>query len=86
MSKKIILSLIILVPFFLSSCGYKRLYESDEKKIHFLKNKWTLWFHNPESDEWSEESYTKIYSFNTIEQFWALFNKIPTLQTLAMSV
>tara|TARA_Y100000996_G_C22479749_1_gene625654 strand:+ start:150 stop:623 length:474 start_codon:yes stop_codon:yes gene_type:complete len=37
MSKKIILSLIILVPFFLSSCGYKRLYESDEKKI-YIKN------------------------------------------------
>ncbi len=34
MRKKIIISLIILIPFFLSSCGYKRLYESDEKKIY----------------------------------------------------
>ena len=53
--------------------------EIEEKKIHRLKNNWTLWFHNPESDEWSENSYIKIYSFNTIEQFWSLFNKIPTL-------
>ena len=53
--------------------------ESSEGKIHYLNNNWTLWFHNPETDEWSEDSYIKIYSFNTIEQFWGLFNKIPSL-------
>tara|TARA_Y100000991_G_C21939742_1_gene334711 strand:+ start:604 stop:1089 length:486 start_codon:yes stop_codon:yes gene_type:complete len=50
-----------------------------EKELHFLNNSWTLWFHNPESDDWGENSYIKIYKFNTIEQFWALFNKIPQL-------
>ena len=51
----------------------------EEKELHYLNNNWTLWFHNPESNEWGEDSYTKIYKFNTIEQFWALFNKIPLL-------
>ena len=50
-----------------------------EKDLHYLNNNWTLWFHNPESDDWTEKSYIKIYTFNTIEQFWALFNKIPLL-------
>lgn len=51
----------------------------EEKDVHYLNNNWTLWFHNPESNEWGENSYTKIYKFNTIEQFWSLFNKIPLL-------
>ena len=51
----------------------------EEKDVHYLNNVWTLWFHNPESDDWTEKSYIKIYTFNTIEQFWALFNKIPAL-------
>lgn len=50
-----------------------------EKKLDYLNNNWTLWFHNPESDDWTEKSYTEIYTFNTIQQFWGLFNKIPEL-------
>ena len=53
--------------------------EINEKQLNYLNNKWTLWFHNPETDDWSIKSYIKIYTFNTIEQFWALFNKIPVL-------
>ena len=30
-----------------------------------LKNKWVLWFHKVNDNNWSIESYTKIYEINT---------------------
>ena len=58
---------------------YNNMVEENETKLHNLTDNWTLWFHNPETDDWSEQSYIKIYTFNTIEQFSNLFQKIPTL-------
>jgi hypothetical protein len=52
---------------------------SEKSQEHKLKSDWTLYFHNPELNDWGNESYIKIYKFDTIEQFWALMNKIPQL-------
>jgi len=52
------------------------------KKIspkHVLHNSWTLWFDNPKlkrpNESW-EENLKKVYTFNTVEDFWCLFNSI----------
>lgn len=39
-----------------------------------LKNKWTLWFHNINDNNWTLSSYIKLYSCFNIAQFWGLFN------------
>ena len=44
--------------------GYKSIF----------KNKWTLWFHNQYDNNWTLDSYKKIYSVNNISSFWQLFN------------
>jgi len=46
---------------------------------NLLKSSWTLWYHNPESTDWEETSYIKIYKFRSLEEFWALYNKVPDL-------
>lgn len=37
---------------------------------------WVYWIHSADSDDWSDESFTKVFSFSTIEDFWRLFNNI----------
>ena len=44
--------------------------------LHLLENNWTLWFHNINNNDWSINSYNKVYSFNNIETFIMLFRKI----------
>lgn len=43
---------------------------------HLLENKWTLWFHNINNNDWTMKSYKQIYSFNDVESFIVLFKKI----------
>lgn len=45
---------------------------------HRLNNKWTLWYHDGKSD-WTQSSYHKIYEFDTVEDFWRLYNNIPSV-------
>ncbi|XP_060860157.1 eukaryotic translation initiation factor 4E-1B-like [Metopolophium dirhodum] len=42
---------------------------------HYLANKWTLWFYEKKSKIW-EEDIQEISSFDTVEDFWCLFNHI----------
>lgn len=35
--------------------------------MHYLSNIWTLWLHLPHDNDWSVNSYKKIYTFNTLE-------------------
>jgi|TARA_Y100000389_G_C17467170_1_gene526696 hypothetical protein len=44
--------------------------------LHLLENNWTLWFHNINNNDWSLNGYNKVYSFNDIETFIVLFQKI----------
>jgi len=43
---------------------------------HPLNDTWVFWFHDLNSDSWAVTSYLKLFSFNTIEDFWILFNNI----------
>ncbi|CAI6345259.1 unnamed protein product [Macrosiphum euphorbiae] len=42
---------------------------------HPLENKWTLWFFENKSKIW-EENIHEVASFDTVEDFWCLFNHI----------
>ena len=37
-----------------------------------LNSKWDLWFHNLSNPDWSINGYTKIYTLETIEEFWEI--------------
>lgn len=39
---------------------------------HKLNSNWNLWYHDPQNCNWNLESYQKIYTFNTAENYWAL--------------
>ncbi|XP_042861987.1 eukaryotic translation initiation factor 4E-like isoform X2 [Penaeus japonicus] len=43
---------------------------------HPLQNTWTLWFFKIESNRSWEDCQVEIASFNTVEDFWALYNHI----------
>lgn len=46
------------------------------KEEHFLSDTYTIWFHKLFDDNWKIDAYKKIYSFDTIEQFWSAFNTL----------
>jgi len=49
---------------------------------HPLQNMWTLWFFkNDKSKQW-EENLCEVTSFDTVEDFWALYNHIETASNL----
>ena len=48
-----------------------RNYSNQDSQKTTLLYSWTLWYHSPESNDWSEDSYQKIYTFSTIEEFWS---------------
>jgi len=50
---------------------------------HPLQNAWTLWFFkNDKTKQW-EENQREIITFNTVEDFWALYNHIELASRLA---
>jgi len=52
---------------------------------HPLQNSWTLWFFkNDKMKQW-EENQREIITFNTVEDFWALYNHIELASRLAAS-
>jgi hypothetical protein len=44
---------------------------------HLLNNRWNLWGHLPQENDWSLSSYKKIITFNTIESVIAINNILP---------
>lgn len=46
---------------------------------NLLHNVWVLWYHEMNSSDWSRESYLKVAEFKTVEEFWTVYNHLPTL-------
>jgi hypothetical protein len=47
--------------------------------VHPLDDMWTMWYHDLVSTDFSLKSYVKIFSFNTIEDFWIMSNNIENI-------
>lgn len=41
--------------------------------MDLFKSKWNLWYHH-EKDNWNLSGFKKIYTIDTIDSFWTLFN------------
>ncbi|KAI0903922.1 translation initiation factor eIF 4e-like domain-containing protein [Ustulina deusta] len=53
---------------------------------HPLQNRWTLWFTKPASgkgDNWND-LLKEVIIFNTVEEFWGIYNNIAPVSELAM--
>uniref|UniRef100_A0A2H8TGI6 Eukaryotic translation initiation factor 4E n=1 Tax=Melanaphis sacchari TaxID=742174 RepID=A0A2H8TGI6_9HEMI len=55
--------------------------QSDDK--HLLENKWTFWYYEPKG-KISAENLHKVTSFDTVEDFWCLFNHIKKPSQLSL--
>jgi translation initiation factor 4E len=44
-----------------------------------LNDTWVLWSHELNNNDWSIDSYNKIFEFNTINNFWKLYNNFDAL-------
>lgn len=42
-----------------------------------FQNTWILWYHDPENNDYSLNSYIKIADFSTPQQFWSVVDDIP---------
>ncbi|XP_045136591.1 eukaryotic translation initiation factor 4E-like [Portunus trituberculatus] len=51
---------------------------------HPLQNTWTLWFFKIENNRTWEDCQMEIASFNTVEDFWALYNHIESASHLKL--
>ena len=55
--------------------------EPDFTQKHPLESKWTLWFDNPDGKQKQSQSQwgqtlRAVYTFDTVEDFWCLYNNI----------
>ena len=46
---------------------------------HKLNNNWVLWYHDMNHHDWSIKGYQKLATVGTVEEFWELFNSLPSL-------
>jgi len=53
--------------------------EKDGVRQHKLNNTWVLWRHPVNSTDWSISGYQKVAVISTVEEFWAIYNILPTL-------
>lgn len=42
-----------------------------------FQNTWILWYHDPESKDYSLDGYIRISDFSTPQQFWSVLESIP---------
>ncbi|KAF4319460.1 hypothetical protein BBO99_00005292 [Phytophthora kernoviae] len=60
---------------------------ADVATKHPLQHRWVLWYDNPKkrhSTESWEENLKNVYTFNTVEDFWCLYNNILAPTKLAI--
>jgi len=51
---------------------------------HPLQNRWTLWFYEQDRNNSWEKNQKEIASFDTVEDFWSLYNHIKLASELRM--
>lgn len=53
--------------------------EDNSLNLNKLHDKWCLWAHLPHNTDWSINSYTKIITFDTVEEMISLFDIMPPI-------
>ncbi len=51
----------------------------EQKQDIVLKNKWVLWFHRVDDDNWKPESYIKIYTLEKYGDLLFIIREIPNI-------
>jgi translation initiation factor 4E len=51
---------------------------------HPLQSKWQLWYFRPDKSRSWEDNLLKVTQFDTVEDFWALYNHIELASNLAV--
>lgn len=51
---------------------------------HPLENNWTLWYYRNDKYKPWEENQQEVMSFNTVEDFWSMYNHIERVSKLDM--
>ena len=46
------------------------------KEFHQLNDTWILWFHDTKGNDWTINGYEKLFEFDTVEDFWILYNSL----------
>ena len=55
----------------------KKSNELEMDDFHLLNDNWNLWVHLPHDNDWTINSYKKIYTLKTIEETIALMETLP---------
>ena len=58
-------------------CYKYKIYIKTKKFIAYkskFKYNWNLWFHSSNNNNWTLDSYIKLYTINNISSFWNIFN------------
>lgn len=45
----------------------------------FLEDTWQLWFHDPNSEDWSRESYKRLTEFSTVQEAMEVYSAFEDL-------
>ena len=48
-------------------------------KPNYLNDTWVLWYHDMKNPDWTVKGYEQLFEFNTVEDFWILYNNITDL-------
>lgn len=60
--------------------------ENELGNTKFLNSSWTVWIHKanvgPETEYWTEDTYTSIYVINSIGSFWRFFTNFQMLDKI----
>ena len=46
------------------------------KEEIFLNDIWSVYFHNPISNNWERDGYIKISDISTVDDFWKIYDEI----------
>lgn len=44
-----------------------------------LSHAWSMWYHKLDDDHWNISSYRKVFTFNTVQDYWRMANNMPSV-------
>jgi hypothetical protein len=72
-----------LVSKLTSTFNVKKLLNNN-KNVNQLEDTWVLWCHDIKDSNWGKDSYIKVFSFNTIEDFWKLYKNLNNIDSIML--